>query len=79
MFLYLMLNKLNYKKSQLNQYFKNKTQLKIKNLTLNEGKNMHSLVTKWWSDKVEVACGVGDEARVVPRDGSYRVAEGERA
>jgi len=46
MFLYLMLNKLNYKKSQLNQYFKNKTQLKIKNLTLNEGKNMHSLVTK---------------------------------
>ena len=31
MFLHLMLNKQNYKKSQLNQSFKNKIQLKIKN------------------------------------------------
>ena len=29
MFLYLMINKPNYKKSQLNQSFKNKIQLKI--------------------------------------------------
>jgi len=44
MFLYLMLNKPNYRKSQLNQYLSTQIQLNIKNETLNEGKNMHSSI-----------------------------------
>jgi len=42
MFFYLMLNKHNYKKSQLNQSLKNKNQLKVRKQTLNGGINMNS-------------------------------------
>ena len=37
MFLYHMLNKLNYKKSQLNEYFKNKNSIKSPKLNIKWG------------------------------------------
>jgi len=46
MFLYLKLNKPNYRKSQLNQSLSTQIQLNTYNYTLNEGKNTHSPSTQ---------------------------------